>query len=62
MGQVDDVVVDYAYPCMMAEKALKNLHDAMLRNDYDAALEHALTAMAEAKLTYNAIRHTKEAR
>jgi hypothetical protein len=53
-------VVDYAYPCMMAEKALKELHQAMLNNDYDAALEHALTAMAETKLAYNAIRHTKE--
>jgi len=38
-------VIDYAYPCMMAEKALKELHQAMLNNDYDAALEHALTAM-----------------
>lgn len=56
-----EVVVDYAYPCMMAEKALKELHQAMLRGDVDAALEHALTAMAEAKLTYNAIRSTKEA-
>lgn len=55
-----EVVVDYAYPCMMAEKALKELHQAMLRGDVDAALEHALTAMAEAKLTYNAIRATKE--
>jgi hypothetical protein len=53
-------IVDYAYPCMMAEKALKELHQAMLNNDYDAALEHALTAMAEAKLTYNAIRAAKE--
>jgi hypothetical protein len=53
-------VVDYAYPCMMAEKALKELHQAMLRNEYDTALELALTAMAETKLAYNAIRHTKE--
>ncbi len=55
-----ETIVDYAYPCMMAEKALKDLHNAMLRNDYDAALEHALAAMTEAKLTYNAIRHAKE--
>ena len=53
-------IVDYAYPCMMAEKALKDLHQAMLRGDVDAALEHALTAMAEAKLTYNAIHAAKE--
>lgn len=55
-------IVDYAYPCMMAEKALKELHQAMLSGDVDAALEYALVAMAEAKLTYNAIRATKEAR
>lgn len=54
-------IVDYAYPCMMAEKALKELHQAMLQNDMDTALEHALVAMAEAKLTYNAIRDMKEA-
>lgn len=54
-------IVDYAYPCMMAEKALKNLHDAMLRRDYEVALECALVAMTEARLTYNAIRHEKEA-
>lgn len=53
-------IVDYAYPCMMAEKALKDLHQAMLRGDVDAALEHALAAMAEAKLAYNAIRAAKE--
>lgn len=54
-------IVDYAYPCMMAEKALKELHQAMLRGDTAAALEHALAAMAEAKLTYNAIRAAEEA-
>ena len=54
------MIVDYAYPCMMAEKALRKLHDAMLRKDYDDALEQALIVMAEAKLTYNAIRHEKE--
>ena len=53
-------VVDYAYPCMMAERALRDLHAAMLRNDYDEAMEHALTAMAETKLAYNAIRYAKE--
>jgi hypothetical protein len=53
-------VVDYAYPCMMAERALRDLHQAMLRNDHDEAMEHALAAMAEAKLAYNAIRYAKD--
>jgi hypothetical protein len=45
---------------MMAERALKELHNKMLEHDYDAALEQALVAMAEAKLTYHAIRHEME--
>lgn len=53
-------LVDYAHPCMMAEKALKDLHEAMLMKQYDKALEHALTALVEVKLTYNAIRHEQE--
>lgn len=53
-------LVDYAMPCMMAEKALKKLHEAMLARDYDAALEQANIAIVEARLTYNAIRHEKE--
>lgn len=59
MDQITELV-DYAYPCMMAEKALRELHDAMLRKDYDVALEKALITMAEAKLAYHAIRYTKE--
>lgn len=53
-------MVDYAYPCMMAEKALKRLHDAMLEKDYDAAIEAGLQAAAEVKLTLNAIKDMKE--
>lgn len=54
------VLIDYAHPCMMAEKALKDLHEAMLMKQYDEALEHALNAIVEIKLTYNAIRHEQE--
>lgn len=32
-------IVDYARPTMMAERALRELHEAMLRRDYEAALE-----------------------
>ena len=48
-------IIDYAYPCMMAEKALKELHDAMLHRDFARAREAALLAMVETKLTLNAI-------
>jgi hypothetical protein len=53
-------VIDYAYPCMMAENALKKAHDAVLDNDLDAAIIEALVAMSEAKLMLNALRHMKE--
>lgn len=53
-------LIDYAHPAMMAEKALKDLHEAMLLKQYDKALEHARTAQVEIKMTYNAILHEKE--
>lgn len=48
-------MIDYARPTMMAEKALKDLHDAMLMKQYDQALEFALIAIAETRMAYNAI-------
>jgi hypothetical protein len=53
-----DIVVDYASPCMKAERALKDLHKAMLEQDYARAIEFALHALAETKLTLNAIKHS----
>ena len=58
--QINTSVIDYAYPCMMAEKALKDLHEAMLMKQYDAALKHAEEALVEVRLTAAAIRHEKE--
>jgi hypothetical protein len=55
-----NLMIDYAYPCMMAEKALKEAHHAMLERQYDEAIEKALTAMAETKLMITAIRDMKE--
>jgi hypothetical protein len=37
---------DYAYPAIMAEKALKELHWSMLDKKPVEALEHGLNAMA----------------
>ena len=56
----EDIVVDYAAPCMKAERALKDLHDAMLERKYDRAIEAALQALVETKLTLNAIKHEQE--
>jgi hypothetical protein len=53
-------IVDYAYPTMMAEKALRDLHNAMLDKDFIKAEEHARTALVEVKMAYNAIKHAQE--
>lgn len=55
-------LIDYAHPAMMAEKALKDMHNAMLENNYDKALEHAMTAIVETRLAYQSIIHMKEKR
>lgn len=55
-----ELMVDYAYPCMMAEKAMKKLHNAMLENKHDAALEAGIEALAEVRLTIQAIKDMKE--
>lgn len=53
-------MIDYAYPTMMAEKALHDLHQAMLRRDYDSALGYALEAAAQCRLTSVCIRDMAE--
>lgn len=53
-------MIDYAMPTMQAERALKDLHNAMLERRYADALEHALIAIAETKLAYNAIKLAME--
>jgi hypothetical protein len=53
-------LIDYAYPTMMAEKYLKQIHKAMLVHDHAEAREAALKAMAEIKLALNAIAYMKE--
>ena len=50
-------MIDYSYPCMMAERALKDLHNAAIEGRMDDALEHALVAITETRLTYQALRH-----
>ena len=57
---MNDAVVDYAYPMMMAEKALKEAHNHLLDREYDEAIEVMLSAITEAKLTLTSIKHMKE--
>lgn len=53
-------MTDYAYPCMMAENALKDLHLAALDKDYSAAIEHGIQALVEVKLTIQNLKLMKE--
>lgn len=53
-------IVDYAMPTMKAERALKDMHNAMLERNYDEALKQATFAIVEARLARTAILHEKE--
>ena len=52
--------LDYAYPTMMAERSLEDLHDAMLENRYDDALLAGLNAIVEVRLAIAAIKDMKD--
>lgn len=39
-----EMINDYAYPTMMAEKALRELHNAALNREYEEAINWALKA------------------
>jgi hypothetical protein len=49
---------DYAHPTMMAEKALKDLHNAMLMKEYRDAVEAGIRALEETVRAIDAIRET----
>ena len=53
-------IVDYAYPCMMAEKALRYAHEAVLKNNFDAAIEQTTQAIVEARLMLRSLQTMKE--
>lgn len=48
-----DYLNDYSRPCMMAEKALKDLHNAVLEGNLKEAIAHAEIAVTEARMTRN---------
>ena len=52
--------LDYAYPCMMAEKSLRDLHNAMLENRHDVALLAGMNAIVEVRIAIAAIKDMKE--
>lgn len=53
-------VIDYAKPCMDAEKALKDAHNAVLGHDFDLALAKTMDALVSVRLMQGALRHMKE--
>lgn len=53
-------VVDYALPCMLAETALKNAHNAAQDGDLEKAMEYTTQAIAECKLLFNSLQIMKE--
>ena len=57
---LEEFMIDYAFPTMMAEKALKDLHYAMLRNDYTKALEAAAEALEQTKEAVKSIEHMRK--
>lgn len=48
-------IIDYARPTILAEKALKDMHNAVIEKRYEDAKELALEAVTQAKLAYHAI-------
>ena len=55
-----DAVVDYALPCMMAENGLRTVHNAMLQNNFEGAIEAAIQTLADTKLMITAIKDMKD--
>jgi hypothetical protein len=54
------MVIDYARPCMNAEKALKDAHWAVLDNKYDLAVQLTLEALVEISKMHSALVHQIE--
>jgi hypothetical protein len=55
-----EVIIDYAKPCMDAEKALRDAHNAVLESNLDLALTKTMDAIISARLMYSSLRHMKE--
>lgn len=53
-------LIDYAKPMMMAEQAMRRMHDACLLRQYKHAAEEGLNAIADLKLAVNSIIHIME--
>ena len=52
-------IKDYAYPCMMAERAVKNVYNLMLEGKKDQAIAECITAIHEIEDIITAIQNEK---
>jgi hypothetical protein len=52
-------IKDYAYPCMMAEKALKNVYNLMLEGKSEQAIAECITAIHEIEDIITSIQNAK---
>jgi len=53
-------VIDYAMPTMMAERALRDLHNAALNREFDKAIEFALEAAVQCRMANAALRQMQK--
>jgi hypothetical protein len=53
-------IIDYAMPTMLAEKALKDLHNAALNKEFDKAVEFALEAAIQCRMASSALRQMQK--
>lgn len=60
MDKTYEVIIDYAKPCMDAEKALKDAHNAVLEQNLDLAMIRTMDAVISARLMYGSLRDMKE--
>lgn len=61
MQQQSSELVDYSYPCMMAERAIRDLYNAAIEGRLEEAKELALEAATQARMIYIALEHQREA-
>lgn len=53
-------IIDYAMPMMRIERLLKDMHNALLENNFDQAQINALVLVTETRILYNTLVLMKE--
>lgn len=53
-------IIDYAMPMMRIERLLKDMHNALLENNFDQAQINALVLVTETRILHNTLVLMKE--